>query len=69
MGILPAFVAMHQMHALTTEARRGQQIPWKWSHRPCVSYMRVLGIESRASARTASALDCELPLQPPDVFT
>lgn len=54
MGVLPACMVCVPSYQKT---RRGNWVPWNWSHRGLQAIMRVLSIKSGSSGRSASALN------------
>ena len=52
------FAGMYHVSIVPMETRRGSWIPWNWKYRQLWATMWVLGIKSKSSRRTASALNC-----------
>lgn len=67
-NVLPACLSwtMCMVYLVLVEARRGHQVPWKWSYSPLSAVMWLLEIKSSSSGRT-SALNQSL--QPSHCFS
>lgn len=67
MGVLPACMTVHHVHAVPTGVRGPCQISWD-SPVPIVSHPVGAGEKSGASGRAAIAFNLEPTLQPSSIF-
>lgn len=59
--------AVHLVHAVPEEARRGSQIPWNWNNTLLASIW-VLGNETRSPGRAVDSFNQRATSLAPDVF-
>jgi hypothetical protein len=56
--LLPVYISVHHLHAVSRKARKGNQIPWTWSYTWLWAAVRVLGTKHRSPGILVNDLNC-----------